>query len=110
VSTSIFTIALLRPAVEIVVVIDRFVGGAPADRPRERVERILTEGNRGGLFAVAEIHCHRLSDDGRDAPAAAMRLVAELLVSALGQPEVGRGQLRHGDIMVPRYRVVVNAC
>jgi hypothetical protein len=65
VSASSFTLFLLRPTVEVVVVIHRFVAKRVGHRADERVCRIVAEGERHPLLAAPEVALDRLAHQRR---------------------------------------------
>lgn len=106
-STSSFKLRLLRPSVEIVIVVDGLVACRPGNRPNQGIRRILTEGDRLFLRRAPEIPLHRLTYDCCDGRATTGRLQAELLVRALGEAKIGGDEPGHGryrDIAISRHR------
>jgi hypothetical protein len=101
-------IALLCPAIQIVVVIHGFVG-RPVIRYQtdEIVGRIRGAGGRGRL-AMAEVLRHRLAHEGGHAHAAPARAESQLLVLGFRQTEVRGDIFGHCDTTIPRYRTIVN--
>jgi len=91
---------LLGPAVEVVVVVHRLVGGLSPDAAHQRVGRIVAEPQRRRLLGAPEVLFDRLADyrgEGRPVP---RRGEAQLLVGLRVEPEVGRLVSRHDDIMI----------
>jgi hypothetical protein len=88
-----------------VIVVHRFIGRTVViDAACQGVGGILAEGDGLASSFMTEITGHRLPHDRGQARAPAPRLVQQLLVRVLRQPEIRRGVLRHDDTTVPQYR------
>jgi hypothetical protein len=91
-----------------VIMVDRVIIRSALDGANQLVDRILAEWDYLVHRFVAQVASNRLTDEGSHTGAATPRPVAELLVGAAGQPQVGGRILGHGDITVSRYRGRVN--
>jgi hypothetical protein len=105
VSASSFKIGLLRPAVEIVIVVYRLVARATSDGSDVPVEWIRPERDRFAFVGPAEVAVDRFPDHRSNADAAPRRLITELAIDLLGEAKI-RDHITngHGGITISRYR------
>jgi len=89
---------LVRPTIQIAVVIDRVVVRPVANRPREPVDRILADAHGRCRFRVAQVLSDRFTHDRRDAHAAPFGLVAQLLVALSREAKIGGRVPRHDSV------------
>jgi hypothetical protein len=104
VSARSFTVPLLRPAVEIVVVVHRLVSGRSVETPDQPVGGVVADRKQASLGMAAQVLIDRLAHDAGQRRPAATRLELQLAVGPLGEAQVRGHQLRHRyrDIAVPR--------
>jgi hypothetical protein len=96
VSTSSFTAVLLRPSVEVVIVVHGFVARGARQATDDRVRRIVAERQRRACcIRSPEVLVDGLPDETGQGGAASPRLMAELAVHLLRKPEDGRLQACH---------------
>src|SRR5215471_639546 len=100
VSARSFTIALLRPSVEIVVVIRGFVSCRRRDGADPGVHGVRAEFRSLGLLGASEVSIDGFPNHGRQARASTRRLVLEFPVRFLGKTEVRRDIPSHRDITI----------
>src|SRR5262245_66405487 len=96
VSTRSFTAVLLRPPVEVVIVVHGFVARRSRQAADDGVGRVVSERWRGSTGRAPEVLVDRLTNEtGQRRPAAA-RLMAQLTVDLLGEPQDGCLEALHG--------------
>jgi hypothetical protein len=93
VSTSSFTAVLLRPSVEVVIVVHGFVARGSRQAADDRVRRIVAERQRcASCTRPPEVLIDGLPNETGQRGAASSRLMAELAVHLLRKAEDGRLQ------------------
>src|SRR5262245_66293490 len=109
VSARSFTTALLRPPVEIVILVHGFVAHRTRQAADDRIRRIVAERGRRRPGRTPEVLVDRLANEtGQRRPAPAC-VMAQLSVDLLRQPQDGCPVALHGDDAIPRYRLRGNS-
>ena len=89
--------------------IDRFIPGGSIDAADEGIGGIIPERNLSCALDTTEVVSHGLADEEGERDATASRLILELPVRVLGEPQIRRHVFGHRGITISRYWCIVNA-
>jgi hypothetical protein len=104
VSARSFTIRLLVPAVEVVIVVHGLVTRGAFEAADEDIRRVVSQRERPSLWVAPEVLVNGLAHDLGECRTAAARLELELTIRTLRKSEIGRDQLRHRNIAISDQR------
>ena len=101
-----FTIRLLRPAVEVVVVVHGLVRHRRPDSSDEGVGGVFSEGRSASFdFSTTQVLIHRLAHDRCDACASPGGLIPQLPIGFVRETQVRDDISRHGDITISARQI-----
>ena len=88
--------------------VDRLVPRGSAGAADEGIGGVVPKGNVSRPLAATEVVAHGLADEERERDAPASRLILELPVGVLREPQIRDHVFCHADTTIAHHRCIVN--